>query len=123
MDAIANRVAPTAVLLLAIVGCGRPVPSSALPSSALGYPFRCGPVQQIERCQDAIRVAAAGRLNEPPVVGASIRHPRPGDDCLREFLHPCGPEEIVVEVQSGDAVEAIAVVRTSDGWILHSQMR
>ena len=82
----------------------------------------CGPVLGIALCKSAIQVATAARQNPPAVVSVRIRHPDAGDECTTA-LHPCRAADIVVDVQSGDVLESIPLVRSGPGWIPLSQIR
>ena len=114
----------TAIAMLVLSGCAAtPTPTAAVaPSLTVDFPVDCGPIQDAALCQKAIDVAATAKLNPPPIVNASIRRPRPDDECTTAF-HPCGPEAVVVVIQSGDTLQSVPLVRTSDGWVLHVLIR
>jgi hypothetical protein len=101
-----------------LFGCApNPTPADASsPPLAADFPVECGPIQDAALCQKAVAVAATAKTNPPRIVAASIRRPREDDDCVDAF-HACGPESIVVVIQSGDTLQEIPLVRTSDGWV------
>jgi hypothetical protein len=75
----------------------------------------CGPIVDHALCLQAVEVATTAKINPPPVVEATLRRPRPDDDCVHWF-HRCGPEGLVVEIQSGNTIQAIPLIRSDGGW-------
>lgn len=106
------------IAVIGLAGCATtPFPSVAPTAPlALDFPIECGPIQDVALCQEAIDVASTAKLNPPPIAAASIRRPRADDDCITAF-HPCGPDAVIVVIQSGDTLQEIALVRLVDGWI------
>jgi hypothetical protein len=76
----------------------------------------CGPVADPTLCRLAVAVAATAKVNPPPIVAAQIRRPVPDDSCT-EWLHACGPDAVIVVIQSGDTLQEIPLVRSADGWV------
>lgn len=109
---------------LALSACGTPPDPSVVPTTGVGldFPIECGPIRDVALCQAAIAVALTAKLNPPPVVAATVRRPRADDDCVSAF-HPCGPDAIVVTIQSGDTLQEIALVPSADGWLRFDLIR
>jgi hypothetical protein len=76
----------------------------------------CGPVADANLCRNAVAVAATAKLNPPPIVKATLRRPRPDDACTTAF-HACGPESVIVTIQSGDTLQEVPLVPTATGWV------
>ena len=90
-----------------------------VPTSPIGFefPVDCGPIQDATLCRNAVEVAATAKLNPPPIAKVSIRRPRADDDCTKAF-HECGPEAIIVVIQSGDTLQDVPLIRLSGGgWV------
>jgi hypothetical protein len=100
-------------------GCavqGGPTPTSdRTPSPAPGISIDCGPFVDHDLCLQAVDVATRAKINPPPVAGATLRRPRPDDECITWF-HPCGPEALIVDLRSGDTILAVPLVRSTGGW-------
>jgi len=103
-----------AVAILALAGCS--------PSLSVDFRVDCGPIPDAVLCREAVDVAATAKLNPPPIVRASIRRPRADDPCATA-LHPCGPEAVIVTMQSGDTLQDVALVPSGDGWMRHDLIR
>lgn len=107
-------------------GCGSvPGPSpSDLPaeSSAPGVAIDCGPIVDRALCLDAVEVAATAKINPSPVARATIRRPEPGDACTTAF-HRCDQASVVVELQSGDTIQAVPLIRSTGGWVRLDEVR
>ena len=106
------------IAAFAIWGCTTTPSPSVAPTttSAFDFPVDCGPIQDAAFCDKAVMVAATAKLNPPPISGVSIRRPRPGDHCTTG-LHPCGQTAVVVVIQSGDTLQDVALLPSTDGWI------
>ena len=76
----------------------------------------CGPIADPALCRMAVAVSATAKINPPPIVEAHIRRPVPDDECT-EWFHPCGPEAVIVVIQSGDTLQDVALLPTADGWV------
>lgn len=103
----------TAIALAACSLAPSPVPIVSL---APDISVECGPIADPALCRAAIVVAATAKINPPPIVAAHIRRPAPGDPCT-EWLHACGPEAVIVVIQSGDTLQDVPLVRSTDGWV------
>ncbi len=108
----------TLVAVLAISGCATTPNPSIIPDAPQPFDFTvdCGPIQDAALCHLAVEVAASAKLNPPPIAAATIRRPRADDDCRTAF-HPCGPESVIVTIQSGDTLQEVPLIPTTDGWI------
>ncbi|MEW5990735.1 MAG: hypothetical protein AB1736_05230 [Chloroflexota bacterium] len=76
----------------------------------------CGPIADRALCLKAAEVAATAKVNPPQIVAVRIRLPDEDDAC-RDWLHPCFSGAVIVEIQSGDAIEAIPLIPSADGWV------
>jgi hypothetical protein len=104
-----------AVALAASVGAG----CSFLAPPVFTSPdisLECGPVQDRTLCLKAVEVAATAKINTPPIDAVTIRLPDHGDPCAT-WLQPCGVESVIVELQSGDTIQAVPLVQTTNGWV------
>lgn len=81
-----------------------------------GAAVDCGPVLDLALCRSAVEVAITAQLNPPPIASAQVRRPRDGDDCLTWF-HACGPQSVIVTLQSGDTIQDVPLVSTGSGWV------
>jgi len=102
-----------AMALAACSGAPNPVPVAPLDRDVA---VDCGPVVDPTLCQLAVAVAATAKVNPPPIVEAHIRRPDPDDECT-EWFHPCGPEAVMVVIQSGDTLQDVPLLPTADGWV------
>ncbi len=93
-----------------------PTPDPSRPPPAFAFSVECGPIQDASLCRKAIEVASTAKLNPPPISEARIRRPREGDECLTAVFHDCGPDAVIVVIQSGDTLQDVALVRDGDGW-------
>ena len=102
--------------ILALAGCSvAPTPAPAA-SLAADVSVECGPIADPALCRMAIEIAATAKINPPPIVEARIRRPDPDDACT-EWLHACGPDAIIVVIQSGDTLQDVPLIRSADGWV------
>lgn len=102
------------VAFFALAGCSvAPAPPASL---AHDVSIECGPIADRELCQKAVDVAATAKINPPPIAAVRIRRPDPSDECT-EWFHPCGAGAVIVEIQSGDTIQGVPLVRTADGWV------
>jgi hypothetical protein len=110
----AGGIVAALVAAFAIAGC------TAAPSPVVtlepGVPIDCGPIVDRQDCVDAATMAATAKINPPPIVRIQIRRPAAGDDCLTG-LHPCDAEDVIVEIQSGDTIQDVALTRSGDRWL------
>lgn len=113
-----------AVAVFAMTGCGSSPTASVVssPPAAFDFPVDCGPINDAARCAKAVEVAAAAKINPPPIADATIRRPRAGDDCLTA-LHPCGPDAVIVVIQSGDTLQDVALIPSGGGWVRFDLVR
>ena len=105
------------IAILIVAGCA-PTPSQTPITStgtAFDFPIECGPIQDEALCDEAVTVAVTAKLNPPPVVDMTIRRPRADDACTRR-LPQCGPDAVIVTIQSGDTLQEVALVPTGSGW-------
>ena len=109
------RLVMAATAACAVFAC-TPTPDPSGPPPAFGFSVECGPIQDVSLCRKAIEVASTAKLNPPPITAASIRRPRDGDECVTARFHVCGPEAVIVVIQSGDTLQDVALVRTADSW-------
>jgi hypothetical protein len=107
-----------ALAVFTMSGCGNtPMPSViSSPSAVFEFPVDCGPISDEASCARAVEVAATAKLNPPPIVDATIRRPRAGDDCLTAF-RPCGSDAVIVVIQSGDTLQDVALIPSAGGWV------
>ena len=94
---------------MSVLGCSS---RAAIPADV---PIDCGPVLDTGLCRTAAEVAAVAKLNPPPIAAVRLRAPDPSDACAT-WPHPCGTDAVIVEIQSGDTIQAVPVVRSLDGW-------
>ena len=94
---------------ICLIGCSSRV------SIATDVPIDCGPVLDLALCRTAAEVAAVAKINPPPIAAVRIRAPDPSDACA-DWPHPCGTDAVIVEIQSGDTIQEVPVVRSVDGW-------
>jgi hypothetical protein len=113
-----------ALAVFTMSGCGNiPMPSVvSSPPAVFEFPIDCGPIADEASCARAVEVAATAKLNPPPIVEATIRRPRVGDDCLTAF-RPCGPDAVIVVIQSGDTLQAVALIPSGGGWVRFDVLR
>lgn len=107
------------VAALALSACATPPDPSVTPSQpvAFDFPVDCGPIVDAALCHKAVEVAATAKLNPPPIVEARIRRPRGDDDCTTAF-HECGPEAVIVVIQSGDTLQEVPLIPLrGGGWV------
>jgi hypothetical protein len=115
-----------AMLLAALVagivlsGCSTLMPPTSAPISSLPpeVPIVCGPITDLALCHRAAELAAMAKLNPPPVASVRIRQPDPEDDACAEWANPCGAGTVIVDIQSGDTIQAIPLVLTGSGWVV-----
>ena len=108
------------VAAFAIGGCS--VDPAPIASLAPDVSIECGPIADRALCQKAVDVAATAKINPPPIAAVRIRRPNPGDECT-EWFHPCGAAAVIVDIQSGDTIQGVPLVRTADGWVLLTLVR
>ena len=103
---------------LALSACATSPTPSVAPIPALGFdfPVDCGPIENVALCRKAVEIAATEKRNPPPIAEVRIRLPRADDDCMTWF-HECGAGSIMVGIQSGDTVQDVPLIRTSDTWV------
>ena len=107
-------------------GCsslGTPTPTTdpgASPASEVS--IDCGPIVDRPLCLAAVDIALTAKVNPPPLVSARLRRPDAGDDCRTGF-HACGPTAVIVELQSGDVIEAVPLIPTAGGWVRLDEVR
>ena len=104
----------TAALLIS--GCTTPTPSPALPTIPAGATVDCGPLVDEVLCQTAVQVAITAQRNPPPITKATVRRPAVGDDCVTA-LRRCDATSVIVVLQSGDTLQRVALITTTDGWL------
>jgi hypothetical protein len=106
------------------LGTPTPTPTADPRASPVsGVSIDCGPIVDRSLCLRAIDVALTAKVNPPPLVAARLRRPDAGDDCATGF-HPCGPTDVIVELQSGDVIEEVPLVPTmGGGWARLDQVR
>lgn len=112
------RTIAAGIMVLAMLGCGNSPSASDLasPSVTFDFPVDCGPIENPASCTAAVEVAATAKLNPPPIVRATVRRPGAGDDCVTA-LHPCGPDAVIVVIQSGDTLQDVALIPSGGGWV------
>jgi hypothetical protein len=89
----------------------------------MNAPIDCGPIADLASCQAAVAVAATEQINAPPIARATLRRPRANDPCAGNPIHPCGPSDIIVTIQSGDTLQDVALVPAGNGWVLFDSIR
>ena len=94
---------------ICVLGC------SSRASVPADVPIDCGPVLDQALCRTAAEVAAVAKINPPPIARVRLRASDPSDDCA-DWPQPCGPDAVIVEIQSGDTIQEVPVVRSVDGW-------
>src|SRR5205809_967814 len=110
------KILPLLLSALALVACTVPPSPTPLASPASDVEIECGPIPEPALCRLAVEVAATAKLNPPPIVAARIRRPAPDDPCANWF-HACGPETVIVVIQSGDTLQDVPLIRTTNGWV------
>ena len=106
------------------LSCGTPN-STVPPTSNLGFefPIDCGPITESVLCKEAVRLAASVKSNPPQIAAATLRRPVATDSCSAGLQPRCEPDDVIVVIQSGDTLQEVALIRTSNGWTLHAVMR
>lgn len=106
-----------------LVGCATsPSPSpnvSGEPSRPLAFefPVDCGPLGDGALCEQAVQVALTAKLNPPATAGVTIRRPRADDACATAFRE-CGPNGVIVTIQSGDTLQEVPLIPLlGGGWV------
>lgn len=102
-------------LVLALVASACTGIGARIPSLEPGVTVECGPVADRALCVRAVELAATVKINPPPLVDARLRRPDSTDPCA-VWPQPCGPDAVIVEIQSGDTVQLIPVVPSAGGW-------
>jgi hypothetical protein len=110
------RLLPLLLSALGLVACAVAPSPTPMASTASDVAIECGPIADPALCRIAIEVAVTAKLNPPPMVAAHIRRPDPDDPCTKWF-HECGPEAVIVVIQSGDTLQDVPLVRTTGGWV------
>jgi hypothetical protein len=105
----------TLAVVLAVTGCA--AGSESIPSLAPDVAVECGPIADRASCVRAAELAATAKLNPPPLVAVSVRRPDPGDPCV-EWPQACGADAVIVQLQSGDTIQAVPLVPSAGGWAL-----
>jgi hypothetical protein len=109
-----------AIALFAVVAC---TPDSAvIPSLPPDVHVECGPIGDRALCVKAAELAATVKVNAPPIVDVRVRSAGPSDPCV-EWLPPCGPDAVIVQIQSGDTVQSIPLVPSAGTWALLGNSR
>jgi hypothetical protein len=118
-----RRIVLVGGLVVAVGGCSfLGSPSAALPTIPPGAKIDCGALLDQALCRVAVQVAITAQLNPPPIVEATVRRPRNDDDCFTA-PHPCSATSVIVTLQSGDTLQEVALMPTTDGWALLDQPR
>jgi hypothetical protein len=103
------------VAVFSLVACS----ATGIPIASLApdVTVECGPIADRALCLKAAELAATAKINPPPIVDVRVRRPDPDDPCA-EWIQPCGPDAIIVQIQSGDTIQEVPLVPSSGGWAL-----
>lgn len=105
-------------LVVVVGGCSfLGSPSAALPTIPADAQIDCGALLDQALCRVAVQVAITAQLNPPPIAKATVRRPAVNDDCFA-VPHPCSATSVIVTLQSGDTIQEVALIPTTDGWAL-----
>jgi len=111
-----SRIAPL-LAVLALSACSATSTPAPIVSLAPDVSVECGPIADLALCRLAIEVAATAKINPPPIVAAWIRRSDPSDACT-EWLQACGPDAVIVVIQSGDTLQNVPLLRSPAGWVV-----
>jgi len=102
-------IAATSLVLVSACSQLSPLPADAT--------IECGPIVDPGLCRRAAEAAATAKINPPPIAAVRIRLPDETDECA-SWPRPCTDDAVIVNIQSGDTIQAVPVVRSADGWTL-----